>query len=151
MLAIREMRVEDIPASFAVRFETVENRVTAESLERDYGITPASLAAAMAIDVRGWICEDDGQAVGYAMGDRSTGEVQVVAVLPGYEGRGIGRDVLARVRDWLFAAGHDDIWLWANSDPDVRATGFYRRLGWRITDQTKGHQVVLRLHRRDAR
>ncbi len=84
------------------------------------------------------------------MGDRSNGEVQVVAVLPGYEGRGIGKALLLAVQQWLFAQGHDEIWLRANSDPDVRATGFYRRLGWRRSGVMKGGDEVLRLRRRDA-
>jgi GNAT superfamily N-acetyltransferase len=121
-----------------------------EELAEDYGITPESLAAAMETHVQGWLCEEGGRAVGFAMGDRSNGEVQVVAVLPSHEGRGIGKELLLAVQQWLFAEGHVEIWLRANPDPDVRATGFYRRLGWRRSGDIMGGDEVLRMRREDA-
>jgi len=145
MLIYREMTAEDIPSVLAVRFSTIENAITPEELEADYGITPEGLAEGMQSDFRGWLCEDGGKAIGFAMGDRSNGEVQVVAVRPGYEDRGIGKTLLSLVRDWLFAAGHQEIWLGANPDPDVRATGFYRKLGWRRTGRMKGGDEILTL------
>jgi ribosomal protein S18 acetylase RimI-like enzyme len=99
----------------------------------------------MAGVVRGWLVEDEGSVVAFAMGDRSNGEVQVVAVHPGYEGRGYGKAVLAAVVDWLVAEGHAEVWLYAARDPAVRATGFYRRLGWTPTGEVKGSDEVLSL------
>lgn len=148
MLTYRPMTVDDIPAVLEVRFATAENAITLEALEADYGITPASIAASMESDSRGWLCEDDSDVVGFAMGDRTNGEVQVVAVLPGHEGRGIGKALLARVAEWLFAEGHEEIWLGANSDPEVRATGFYRKLGWRRSGIMKGDDEILKLSAR---
>ena len=150
MLTLRPMTIDDIPAVFALRLSTVENAVTLEELELDYGVTPESVAAAMASHVKGWLCEEGGRVVGFAMGDRSNGEVAVVAVLPGCEGRGVGKTMLLAVQQWLFAAGHEEIWLLANPDPGVRASGFYRRLGWRRTGVMKGGNEVLRLRRDDA-
>ena len=153
-LTFREMTVDDLPAAFAVRLSTVENAMTLEELEEDYGITPKSLAEAMSGQVRGWLCEDRGEdggrAVGFAMGDRANGEVQVVALRPGYEGRGIGKRLLSLVCDWLFAGGHEEIWLGSNPDPGVRAHGFYRHLGWRSTGEMKGGDEVLTLSRPQA-
>lgn len=148
MLSYREMTAEDVPAVLALRFATRENAITLEELEADYGITPASIAGSLqGSNVRGWLCAAAGDVVGFAMGDRASGEVQVVAVLPDFEGRGIGKTLLAKVCDWLFAEGHDEIWLGANPDPQVRATGFYRRLGWRSSGVMAGNDEVLRLRR----
>ena len=147
-LAYRKMTVSDLPAAFSVRLSTIENAITMQVLEEDYGITPESLAAAMESAVQGWLCEDDGKMVGFTLGDRATGEVQVLAVLPAYEGRGIGKGLLSRVRDWLFASGHAEIWLLANPDPDIRATGFYRKLGWRASGVMQGPDQVLKLRKR---
>ncbi|MGD1877338.1 MAG: GNAT family N-acetyltransferase [Kiloniellaceae bacterium] len=147
MLTFRQVTVEDLPAVIAVRLSTVENAITLEEMKNDHGITPESLAAAMASDVCGWLCEDAGKVVGIAMGDRSNGEIQVVAVLPGHEGRGIGRALLTHVQQWLFDNGHDEIWLGANPDPAVRASGFYRKLGWRRSGVMKGGDEVLKLHK----
>ena len=146
-LAYRKMTVSDLPAAFSVRLSTIENAITMQELEEDYGITPVSLAAAMQSAVQGWLCEDNGRMVGFAMGDRVTGEVQVVAVLPSHEGRGIGKRLLSQVRDWLFAAGHTEIWLLANPDPDIRAAGFYRKLGWRATGVMQAADQVLKLRK----
>ena len=144
-LTYRRMEIADLPAVFELRVSTTENAVTMESLEADYGITPDSLAAAMASDVRGWLCEAGGRVVGFTMGDRSNGEVQVVAVLPEYEGMGIGKTLLAQVQAWLFAEGHDEIWLLANPDSGVRAHGFYRKLGWQSDGARKGDDEIMTL------
>jgi GNAT superfamily N-acetyltransferase len=65
------------------------------------------------------------------MGDSDTGELTVLAVLPKFEERGIGRAPLSRVCGWLFAVGHDELWLLTTPDPDFRAYGFYQSQGWR--------------------
>jgi ribosomal protein S18 acetylase RimI-like enzyme len=143
----REMTTGDLPAALDVRFSTIENAITLERLEQDYGITPESLAASMATHVRGWLCEVDGEVVGFAMGDRANGEAQVVAVRPGHEAKGIGARLLALTCDWLFAEGHDEVWLISNPDTDVRAHGFYRKLGWRSTGEIRGEDEVMVLRK----
>ena len=147
-LSVRRMRVDDVPAVLEVRFSTVENAITLERLERDYGLTPASIARSMAEGVAGWLCEVEGEVAGFSMGDSRSGEVQVVAVAPRFEGLGIGAAVLARVRDWLFSAGHDEIWLCATPDLALRAHGFYRRLGWEASGRMVGDDEVMTLARR---
>lgn len=149
-LTYRQMIPADLPAVLALRVATRQNAVTLEELEQDYGITEESLAAAMQKDVAGWLCEEDGEVAGFAMGDRGKGEVQVVALRPESEGRGIGRHLLALVRDWLFAEGHEEIWLRANPDPGVRAHGFYRRLGWRLNGEMIDGEEVMVLSRPDG-
>lgn len=142
-LRYRKMVLDDLSAAFAVRMSTIDNAITMEELERDYDITPQSLAEAMTSHVAGWLCEDSGTAVGFSIGDRLNGEVQVVVVRPEYEGHGIGKNLLSRVQEWLFAEGHKEIWLRSNPDPTIRAYGFYRRLGWQTTGREVGEDEVL--------
>lgn len=137
------MVVDDLSAVFRVRLSTVENAITMEELENNYDVTPETVADAMKSDVEGWLCEDSGTVVGFAMGDRSNGEVQVVAVLPVYESNGIGKRLLTLVQDWLFSHGHEEIWLRSNPDPNIRAYGFYRKLGWQTTGRMMGDDEVL--------
>lgn len=137
------MVLDDLSAAFAVRMSTIDNAITMEELERDYDITPQSLAEAMTSHVAGWLCEDSGTTVGFSIGDRLNGEVQVVVVRPEYEGHGIGKNLLSRVQEWLFAEGHKEIWLRSNPDPTIRAYGFYRRLGWQTTGRGVGEDEVL--------
>lgn len=141
----RELQIDDLPAVFAVRVSTAENALTMEQLERDYGVSPQSVAEGMKADLKGWVCEESGAVVGFAIGDRSSGEVHVVAVLPEHEARGIGKHLLSHVQAWLFSEGHQFIWLLANPDPKTRAHAFYRHLGWRPTGTLKGSDEVLTL------
>ncbi|WP_161974022.1 GNAT family N-acetyltransferase [Hwanghaeella grinnelliae] len=137
------MTAADLDPVLAVRLSTHENAITRQELEEDYGITTEGLARDMKTHIRGWLCEVDGRVAGFSMGDASNGEVQVVAVHPDFEGCGIGRRVLAAVCDWLFAEGHARIWLAANPDLDIRATGFYEKLGWRRNGAMKGEDEIL--------
>jgi len=59
----------------------------------------------------------------------------VLAVLPEFEARGIGRRLLTLVVEWLRSCNHHRIWLAASPDPSVRAYGFYRSLGWHATGE----------------
>ena len=142
-ITYRLMEPEDVPAVLEVRFSTIENAITLEELQADYGITPESMAESLRSgDVIGWVCENSGQAVGFSMGDRANGEVQVLAVRPGFEQLGIGRALLAKVCQWLFQQHWDEIWLYSNPDQSNRAYGFYRALGWRYTDLEDGEEVL---------
>ena len=147
MLTYRQMRPEDVDAALNVRFSTLENAITLQELEHDYGVTPQSIAEALGSISRGWLCEDGSKVVGFSIGDGLSGEVKVVAVSPGYEGQGIGKTVLANVKSWLFALGHQEIWLLANPDPNIRASGFYRKLGWEATGEMNGQDEILKLQR----
>lgn len=144
-LTYRQMRAEDVSAALAVRLSTRENAVTLDELKEDYGITPQSIADELRSDASGWVCEDGGKLVGFSMGNGLNGEIAVVAVAPEYEGRCIGKTVLAYTQNWLFSLGYEEIWLFANPDPDIRATGFYEKLGWQGTGVMKGHDQVLKL------
>lgn len=134
--AIRPIRPGDMAATLEMRTRTRENAVTPQELAEVYGITPESAAEALRTTQAGWLCEDGGAVVGFAIGDRLTGEVVVLALLPDYERRGLGRALLGRVHDMLRAAGHRRAWLWANPDPAVRASGFYARAGYRPTGES---------------
>lgn len=141
------MLVGDIPDAFSVRLSTVENAITIEQMAEVYGVTPHSLAAAMKSHVKGWVCTDAEKIVGFAMGDHSNGEIQVDAVLPEYERKGIGRALLAQAQNWLFSNGFDEVWLLANPDPTLRAYTFYRWLGWKTTGEIRGDDEVMILRK----
>ena len=128
--SFREIQPDDMQAIFDVRGAAWHNDNGLEELTR-FGITHDSVREMMQQTHRGWLCEVDGKVVGFAMGNRATGEMWVIAVLKEYEGRGFGKRLLTMVEDWLFSAGWDEIWLTTDPDETVRAVGFYRHLGWR--------------------
>jgi len=85
---------------------------------------------------------------GYCFGSSATGEVIVLALLPVYEGLGIGRHLLSLVVSHLSELGHERLFLGCSSDPSVRSYGFYRHLGWQSTGAVDSHgDEVLQLVR----
>ena len=84
----------------------------------------------------GHVCHHDGQLVGYCFGERDTGEIIVLALLPEFEGLGLGKTLLELVITELRAQGHQRLFLGCSRDPASRSYGFYRYLGWTATGET---------------
>jgi GNAT superfamily N-acetyltransferase len=132
----RSAKPEDIAQCIDIRGKTRENAVPAARLAQ-LGITLQSWSEEVRSgEMCGHICEFDGQIVGYAFGATATGEVVVLALLPEYEGQGIGKELLQQTMDELKSLGHRRLFLGCSSDPQVRSHGFYRRLGWRPVGRT---------------
>ncbi|MEM0914737.1 MAG: GNAT family N-acetyltransferase [Planctomycetota bacterium] len=125
----RDIEDRDIEALFDVRVATWHNPHGREELT-SMGITPASVRAQLASTHHGYVCEEAGRVVGFAIGNGDTGEMWVIAVLPEYEDRGIGRALMERIERWLLERGNPTAWLTTDPDENYRAVGFYRRLGW---------------------
>ena len=137
-LAYRAAQPEDAAACVALRGQTRENAVSPERL-RAMGITVQTWGE----DIRreelpGHICSSEGRMVGYCFGSRSEGEIVVLALLPAFEGRGIGKELLGRMSRDLAALGHQRLFLGCSADPTSRSYGFYRHLGWRSTGELDG-------------
>jgi ribosomal protein S18 acetylase RimI-like enzyme len=128
-MRFRETTEADVPDLFAVRVATHENRLTQEELS-SIGITEDSVKERLNGSYKGWLCEAGGKVVGFAMGDKSSGEMWVIAVLPEYIGRGIGSSLLISVEIWLRASGCTRAWLTTDVDTKLKAYTFYRRHGW---------------------
>jgi GNAT superfamily N-acetyltransferase len=135
-MEIRAITPADIPALFDVRVATHENRLSRAELTR-LGITEASVLERLQGSFRGWLCESAGRVVGFAMGDRSTGELWVIAVLPEFIGRGIGSRLLRAVEEWLVSCGCTRAWLTTDLDTKLKAYTFYRQHGW-VDDRLAG-------------
>ncbi|MFI5357119.1 MAG: GNAT family N-acetyltransferase [Opitutales bacterium] len=122
-----------------------ENVVTREFLT-SIGITVESLTAALATTHRGWLCEIDDRIVGFAIGNRGNGELEVIAVLPECERKGIGRRLMTLVQDWLWSEGYTKLWL-VTGAPPTRAYNFYAKLGWSDVGATAHKGRRLELHK----
>ena len=135
------LRATPSDASECVRIRalTRENAISEERL-RSIGITAESWAN----DIRsgelpGFIGKVGFHMAGYCFGASKTGEVIVLALLPAYEGKGMGRELLSLVVTHLRGLGHQRLFLGCSSDPTVRSYGFYRQLGWRSTGVVDRH------------
>jgi GNAT superfamily N-acetyltransferase len=125
----REITAADLPALFLVRIDAVENRATLEGLA-SIGVTIDSLTQRLATTHKGWLCEIGGVPVGFAIGNGSNGELEVVAVLRAFEGKGIGRKLMTFTQDWLWSKGSEKLWL-TTGLPPTRAYHLYTKMGWR--------------------
>lgn len=136
----------DIAACIELRGKTRENAVSVERLKQ-LGVTQASWSADVANgDLPGYVCLDQGQIVGYCFADKRSGEIVVLALLPPWEGRGIGKSLLELSVTDLAKLGFQRLFLGCSSDPKVRSYGFYRHLGWKSTDTfDANHDEVLEL------
>ena len=129
----RPALADDAAACIDLRGRTRENAFTAAQLAA-LGITVESWAAGIAAgDFVGRIAWEGDRMAGYCFADRGSGEVLVLALLPEYEGRGIGRQLLQQVVSRTRDAGHRRLFLACSADPRSRSHGFYRYLGWRPT------------------
>jgi GNAT superfamily N-acetyltransferase len=129
-ITYRVARAADVPAIFRVRTSVVENLLTVGQL-RQRGITNASVAASFRDNAGGWVAVHKRRIVGFSMADRETGSLFALFVLPAYERRGIGAQLLSRAIEWLWDVGAEHVWL--HTAPNTKAAAFYRRRGWIVT------------------
>lgn len=125
----RSVRSDDLEQLFSIRERVRENVLTRAQLAT-MGITPQSVTVALQNEWVGHLCEVAGRIVGFSMANVSTGEFTVIAVLPDFEGRGIGRELLRLSEESLWQAGHRTIWMWTSTDRSTRAVRLYFKSGW---------------------
>ncbi len=129
MLTYRQIVEADIPALFQIRLDTWGNDRGAEEMAA-LGINHDSVVARLRNGHAGWIAFWEGEPVAFSIANQSNGELWVIAVLPKFEGQGIGRELMRQAEAWLFSHGWEEIWLTTYADENSRAVGFYRHLGW---------------------
>ena len=133
-LKYRPALPEDAAECVAVRGRTRQNAASEEWL-RSIGVTSESWGENIRSGaLPGHVCTFDGKIVGFCFGARETGEIEVVALLPDFQNRGIGRELLDRTSSELAKLGHTRLFLGCSPDPASRSYGFYRHLGWRSTE-----------------
>ncbi len=138
-LKYRSALPEDATECVAVRGKTRENAVSEERL-RSMGITAKSWGEKIRCGaLPGHVCIFEGNIVGYCFGALETGEIEVLVVLPDFENRGIGRELLGRTINGLAELGHGRLFLGCSPCPTSRSYGFYRHLGWRSTGTFDQH------------
>lgn len=122
-LNYRQARLDDIPALSVLRLSVHENRLSSPDkvtlgMYHDYLTTLG----------QGWLCEEEGEILGFSVADVRDGSIWALFVRPDSEGRGIGRTLLGMACAWLFAQGHPKISL--STGIGTRADRFYAAHGW---------------------
>jgi ribosomal protein S18 acetylase RimI-like enzyme len=134
---VRQATRADVPAMHRVRLLVRENRLTSGR------ITEADYAPAIETTGRGWVAEQDGRIVGFAVGDARDGNIWALFVEPGCERRGHGRRLHDAMVAWLFARGLERLWL--GTEPGTRAERFYRAAGWRFVRRLENGEALYEL------
>ena len=137
---LRAARASDIPAIQRVRASVKENRLVSTV------ITDEDVRTAIEDTGRGWVVDEEGEVVAFAIGNATTGNIWALFVHPEYEGRGYGRRLHDTMVDWLWAAGMDRLWL--TTEPGTRAQRFYETAGWRLTGATDRGELQYEMERR---
>lgn len=139
-MRFREATVADIPALSEVRRSVRENVLS------DPGkVTREMFAAYLCDSGKGWLCEIDGEAVGFSVAAAEDASIWALFVKPSHEGRGIGKRLLRLATDWLFETGAAIIVL--STDPHTRADRFYAEQGWRRGESKSDGEVRYQLFR----
>lgn len=136
---------DDINAIFDIRTAVVQNHLSREQMA-ELGITPQVVADCMGEAPCVWLAEVDGAPVGFSMVDLAEGEVFALFVLPSHENLGLGRQLMTVAEAALFER-HDTLCLTTDGREQIRANGFYQRLGWSVVGTAEGDDVRYQKHK----
>ena len=123
-MRIREATAGDIKEIQIVRHSVRENRLSDPSL-----VTDEDCLDYITRRGKGWVCEDDGKIIGFAIADLQDHNIWALFLCPEAEGQGIGKALHNTMLSWYFSKTDHTVWL--STAGGTRAEGFYRRMGWK--------------------
>jgi len=123
-MIFREAKTTDIPAIQVVRHVVKENILSDPAL-----VTDKDCEEFITQRGKGWVCEADGQLVGFSIVDLKDRNIWALFLRPEFEGKGIGKELHRLMMDWYFDQTHELVWL--GTAPNTRAEEFYTRQGWK--------------------
>lgn len=122
-MIFRTANISDIKQMQVVRHLVKENTLSDPNLVPDkdvaYYITEKG---------KGWICEVNGQLVGFSIIDLLGKSVWALFVDPAFAEKGIGKELHRLMIDWYFQQTKDKVVL--GTAPNTRAERFYSLQGW---------------------
>lgn len=93
-------------------------------------------------DHAGWTYSLDGIFVGFALADRTTGQVLMIAMLPEHRKKRIGRELMRQAEGWLWSHGWNEIHLSVDGGVTENAAIFFNHLGWETTGEGRETTMV---------
>ena len=121
---IRVAEIKDISQIQVVRNLVKENRLSDPALVPDSDVEDYITRRG-----RGWVCEINGQIVGFAIADLVDNNIWALFIHPGFEKLGIGKKLHDKMMNWYFSQTDKTVWL--GTSPKTRAELFYRKAGWK--------------------
>lgn len=137
-MIFREANTEDIPALSEVRLSVREN-----VLSNPQRISRQMYETYLSEIGKGWLCEVDGEVVGFSVASLKDASIWALFVRPTHEGKGIGKGLLHLATTWLFEQGVMGIVL--STATGTRADSWYQKQGWKRGENESGGEVCYRL------
>lgn len=122
-MLLREALVTDIP-----QIQFVRNAVKENALSNPAYVTDKDCEEFMTVRGKGWVYEMDNRIVGFSIADLQDNNIWALFVEPGFDQRGIGRQLHDIMLNWYFTQTQHTVWL--GTAPNTRAELFYRKSGW---------------------
>ena len=136
----REATRSDIAALSEVRLSVREN-----VLSNPHRITREMYERYLCEIGKGWLCEVEGEVVGFSVASLPEALLWALFVKPEHEGKGIGKRLLQLATEWLFEMGVASVVL--STAVGTRADRWYERQGWRRGAVKPNGEVLYRLDR----
>lgn len=141
-MVFREALLEDIPRMQIVRNSVKENMLSDPALvpDKDY-------VEYMTVRGKGWVSEENGVIVGFAIADLIDKNIWALFILPEAEGKGIGKRLHQMMMDWYFEQTKETIWL--GTAFNTRAEKFYRMQGWKESGTNGSKEIRFEMSAED--
>jgi len=123
-MIFREALTSDIK-----QIQLVRNAVKENTLSNPGLVTDKDCVEYLTLRGKGWVCENDGTIIGFAIADLIDNNIWALFVHPDFEKQGIGKTLHNTMLDWYFAQQKEMVWL--STSPNTRAENFYRMQGWK--------------------
>ena len=123
-MIFREALTDDIKQIQAVRNAVKENVLSNPGL-----VTDKDCVEYLTLRGKGWVCENDGTIIGFAIADLIDNNIWALFVHPDFEKNGIGKTLHDTMLNWYFDQQKEMVWLSTGSN--TRAEKFYALQGWR--------------------
>lgn len=138
----REAKISDIPQIQIVRHTVKENVLSNPAL-----VTDADCEEFIIQRGKGWVCEVDGEIVGFAIVDLKEHNIWALFLRPQFESKGIGKELHRLMMDWYFSQTNETVWL--GTAPNTKAEKFYQLQGWRKVGIVNKSEVKFEMSYKD--
>jgi hypothetical protein len=133
----REAKNHDVEKMYAVRMSVKENKEGFAHLPGSEDYRPLLETG------QGWVCEVEGDLLGFALVDFQQARVEALCVRPSPEDDFVCRMLHDMMTSWCFARGLPKLTLSAISHP--QAEHFYLKAGWAKTGMNPGGETSYEL------
>jgi hypothetical protein len=133
----REAKIQDIEKMHAVQMALAEDRSVYPHL------TETEDFHRLLTSGKGWVCEVEGDLLGFALVDLPQARVSALSVRAGLEGDFINRMLHDMMTSWCFARAMPKLIL--STCPNTRTEQFYLKSGWVKTGEDSNGKTAFEL------